>query len=115
MAKDCKIYYGVVVGPDTTWARKGSVSIEPIKVEGRVPIGKDPEFCCTELENEVKQFRISFYFRLGEETGFQLDRSPGKTINFCPYCGDKIIFKEHLKLKVIETPITRHSYHYEVV
>lgn len=117
MGKECKIYYGTVVEETVSqrWTEIGSHSMEPIKVEGRDPIGKEPEFCCDSLKAEMKEYRISFYFRLGEEVGLHFNPSPGRQINFCPFCGAKIVFEEHLKLKVIETPITRHSYHYEVV
>ncbi len=116
MAKQCKIYYGKVVDDGGAgWAGNGSCSMEPIKVEGREPLGKDPEFCCAELENEVKNYTIDFYYRQGVECGFHIiAASPGQTIRFCPFCGAQIVFKEHLKLQVIETPITSHIYHYEV-
>ena len=116
MSKECKIYYATVVEEsESKWASKGSVSIEPVKVVGREPLGKDPEFCCMDLEDEVNKYNITYYFRLGEETGFQMGGSPGKAVHFCPFCGARIIFKEHLKLRVVETTHTAYSYHYEVV
>ncbi len=117
MAKKCIIYVATVVNAgDNRWASLNSKAMEPVKVEEREPIGKDPEFCCPDLNKEMNDFRISFYFRQDEECGLRIsDFHPGKSINFCPFCGAKIVFKEHLKLKVIETPITRHLYHYEVV
>lgn len=122
MSNKCKIYYGIVVeaNGDQRWAGIGSCSMEPIKVEGQKPIGKEPEFCCDNIKHGIEGFLISFYYRLGEEVGLHFNRpefsySPRKLIYFCPFCGAKIVFIEHLKLKVIETPITRHEYHYEVV
>jgi len=116
LGKECKIYYMTVVEEQTErWSDVGSHSIEPVKVEGREPLGKQPEFCCPELKAEIDKYNIGFFYRLGKKVGLQFPHSPGKNIRFCPFCGAKIVFKEHLKLKVIETPITRHQYHYEVV
>ncbi len=110
MAKKCVIYYATVVESEYTWNRKGSVSIEPVQVWGEEPLGKVPEFCCTELKDAREYHLVT-----AGGAGFYYREALDKKVNFCPFCGAKIVFKEHLKLKVIETPITRNEYHYEEV
>ena len=117
MSKKCTIYYATVVDApeESTWSIVGSVGIEPVRVIGEEPLGKDPEFCCKELAAAVNSGNITYYYRAGEETGLHISGAPGKILNFCPFCGAKIVFKEHLKLKVIAVPVTIHEHHYEVV
>jgi len=113
MAKKCTIYYGKVVDSKSDWATIGSVGVEPIRVEAREPLGKDPEFCCAALAGEINTGHLNYYYRKGEEVGLHI--SFGETVNYCPYCGARILFVEHLKLKVVETPATHYTNHYEVV
>lgn len=117
MVKKCKIYYGVVVEEAIAqkWSSIGSYNMEPIKVETREPLGKEPEFCCEQFKAEFEANNIHFYYRFGEEVGFMLIFARDKTIRFCPFCGAEIVFEEHLKLKVVATILKYSSYHYEVV
>ena len=116
MAKKCTIYYAMVVISEFNWSRPNTHHIEPVGVEGREPLGKAPESCCDELMKSIEETR---YLSLSANSLGVFNHSShwGSNIlgfNYCPFCGAKIVFKEHLKLKVIETPITRHQYHYEV-
>lgn len=114
MAKKCTIYYATVVNSDAfDWSKPVKHHMEPVKVEGRDPLGKQPEFCCEDLRDAMGNFTLSFsFFKSEMSLNFGNNPLARNGVHFCPFCGAKILFKEHLKLKVIETPITRHTYHY---
>ena len=112
----CKIYYATVVdSAGFKWAQQGDHMMEPVRVEGREPLGKQPKFCCEELRDANNESR-SCYFH-SDENGMNLRLYSLSTysinIHFCPFCGSLIIFKENLKLKVLETTHSVRTYHYE--
>ena len=120
MGKECKLYYGIVVeSGGFSWARQGSKSIEPIKVETQEPLGKEPEFCCKDFEDAfhddcIHINRVNSEFTLVISPNLQYMPLKEKAIKYCPFCSAKIILIEDLHLKVIQTPIERHTYHLEI-
>ena len=116
----CVIYYSTVVEDgENSWARNGSHNMEPVKVESEEPLGKQPEFCCKDLKEAVDTFRVTFHDSYDDKT-MKLYTSQGGyrqdvDLNFCPFCGAKITFKENLKLKVVETTVPRKTYAFQEV
>ena len=117
MGKKCIIYYGTVVDSGGfRWARQDSHFIEPIKVEGRDPMGKETEFCCDELRDEMNNYNLfSYDFHCKKQMSLQMASSNhlSRAIRFCPFCSARIIFREDMKLKVLETTHSVSEYHFE--
>jgi len=120
MSNKCKIYYGIIVNESgDDWAKLGYYMEEPVKVEGRDPIGKSPEFCCEYFAGIYTQGYFSFYshpiptIKLSWRNHYMGGDGP-PAINFCPFCAAKIIMLEDLKLNVVKTPCTVASYHVEI-
>lgn len=116
--KKCKIYYGTVVEGDSSWSPKGSKTVEPVRVSGYAPFGKEPDFCCKTLEHFWKeQYQIYFRENYKNKPVVQMQSVGGfpgtMNINYCPFCGAEIILIEHLKLRVIEEEEIRKTYHYQ--
>lgn len=119
MSNKCKIYYGTVVNEDGEhWVRVGAHLQEPVKVEGREPLGKPPEFCCKEFEESWHRY---LYFYSASNRG-QIEiklRSNGPGLKedlkvcFCPFCGARIILQENLKLRAMKTTHTVDTYYIE--
>jgi len=108
MSKKCKIYYGTLINDGDGWARLGSHLEEPVKVEGRDPLGKEPEFCCKQFEELWQRYILYFYSNSGKgQVGIRmrdnLSLSQQENIRFCPFCGAHIILLEDLKLRAIKT------------
>ena len=120
MRKECKLYYGVIVDSGGfSWASQGSRSVEPVRVETKEPLGREPEFCCKDFEEAfhddcIHINRVSSEFTLVISPNFQYMPLKEKPIKYCPFCSAKIILIEDLHLKVIRTPIERHEYHLEI-
>ena len=119
--KKCTIYYATVVVAGGHWTSVGSISLEPVRVEEREPLGKEPEFCCDEFAEALNKHMLLFSVK---EPKVELTRNSGgwisgsdntQGIHFCPFCGAKIVCVSHLKLREISEPITRHVYHLEIV
>ena len=110
--KECTLYFATVVEASGEWSTRDKKEIEPVKVEGRAPLGKQPEYCCEDIKDGIERRLVSI---AGD--GIRLIHWSGnsdKYIHFCPFCGAKIVLKPHLKLKEIKEPITWHQYHYEL-
>ncbi len=119
MSKQCRIYYGTVVNEDGgNWAIKGSHELEPIRVEGRSPFGREPEFCCAEFAKVWTTHYFSFHSVTGHEeptVSFYPrygSQQPMK-ITLCPFCGAQILCIEDLKLRAIKITVTRTIYNLE--
>lgn len=117
--RKCIIYYSTVVDAgEGRWARQGEHQVEPSGGFGGDPRGKEPEFCCSTLASEME--KLNFSFQPGSDKtpmALQVRSMPygGPGIFYCPFCGAKIIFKENLKLKVVETTVPRKTYTFEEV
>ena len=118
MSKKCVIYYSTVVDAGR-WARAGHHQIEPtLPLPNREdPKGKQPEFCCATLENEMSNFNFSFRDSFDKNPMSLHMRTtygvPG--FLYCPFCGAKSTFKENLKLKVVETTVPCKTYSFQEV
>jgi hypothetical protein len=112
MQKQCIFYYATVVSTDKDkWAEIGDHPIEPIRMEGEMPLGKNPDFCCAEMETTIKD-RLIYYPAGGKEPHLQFASIGEKQIRFCPFCAAEVIFRENLKVRVtgINRIITSHRY-----
>ena len=107
--KTCKIYYATVIEAEETWAIKGEKCVEPVRVEGRQPLGKEPEFCCEDLKAATKSWNLS----IGDEHISIAGYFPKFNFDFCPFCGAKIVYISDLKLKTIKYTQFHDSYYFE--
>lgn len=112
--KQCIIYFATVVeeSEGQRWPRIGGKEAEPIWVEGQKgqkAMGKAPEWCCKDLEAAIGNHNLS----IGSEN-IRDSKSCAK-YSFCPFCGAEIVYKPHLKLRVVVTRVEYEGYHYEVV
>ncbi len=117
--KKCVFYYATVVSVDGgTWGKVGEQCIEPLRVEEREPLGKEPNFCCEDLKHAKENHALYFSFTDDGKACLRWNCSYSYSqpvdFNFCPFCSAQIVFVEHLKVKVVEVPVTLHTYHYEV-
>lgn len=98
--KECRIYYATVIETQGRWARMGEKHLEPVQVEGRPPLGKAPELCCEDLKAATESFTLHIG---GEHIGLQGVSSHFIVkINFCPFCGAKIVYIPDLKLEAVK-------------
>ena len=115
------IFYYAICIEGNNWTATGNEILEPIHVEGQEPFGRDPEFCCDELREQLKWERRDWFAPRREwEPGMGLvwvdQQYKERRIRFCPFCGERVAFVHHLDLKVIETKrtIERTASHYEI-
>jgi hypothetical protein len=105
MNRECRFYYYKVVQNDNDWPRKTITGLEPVKVEGREPLGKPPDYCCDTMKFATERNHpLMTYDHPWLTPGIQIrpegwwndDRAP---IQYCPWCGANIVMEEHLHLK----------------
>ena len=120
MGKECTIYYAIVVDGNG-WSSTGDNHAEPLRVEGKEPLGQEPDLCCEVMKAQYNQgVRVR-----GGHNGarpflgvpFLTEHYDSFRLEYCPFCGAKVEFRKHLDVKVVQTPIEqpRYEHHYEVV
>ena len=108
--KKCKIYYATVVRSEGSWARVGEKVPEPVRVEGRSPLGKVPEFCCEAMRLACDS--PTLYIEGEHITIREFDSHAVSNINFCPFCGAKIVFIPNLRLQAVKYSRPTDSYYF---
>ena len=107
------------------WGQVNETGSEPIKFEGQPPLGKEPDYCCEGLKKATTWENGNFSWISSHTRGdgrvlaiqSQGNENQDRSINFCPFCGAKIVHQEHLKVRSVQQQetITRGVYRFEVV
>jgi len=80
------------------------------------PKGKSPDSCCSSFANGMRESNFWFQDSSDKRPSLQVRTHQGLLeIRYCPFCGAKIIFKENLKLRVVETTVPRKTYNFEKI
>jgi len=115
------IFYYAVCVVGNRWSPTGQMSPEPLRVEGREPLGKEPEWCCAPFKRVVEEGQLLVKGHYGDRLvpdirlGSQDREDPA--VRFCPFCAAHVLWEHNLDLRVVEstyTPEPRMVNHYEV-
>lgn len=115
MSNQCTFHYSIIMESHDEYPKVGSKLVEPVSVEDREPLGKEPDFCCENMKKALDDY--SLYVRGFQGTIALLFRDnpnlPSVGICYCPFCGANIVFSENLKLRVCKTTRTIDNRYYE--